>query len=299
MEFREPGGLIPSKEIEPGQNAIAVVPVTRALVLEDALKNAADQRTLITRYVKDAMVRDVDFGVSPGTQKPTLYKPGAEKLTELFRCTPDFEITFRIVDYEKHLYHYEVKASLSSRDSGHVLGQGLGACSSMEGRYRWRKQARKCPSCGHETIIRGKKFDGTVGDPGWVCWAPKDAAVKACKTKFDVNDKAITEQVVGRVENPDIDDCVNTCLKIAKKRAFVDAALALGGISDMFTQDIGDPENIKEDPEEKDVTPAPEVQKAPGQFVETPQAREARERYEKTSGKKAAVTSGLPFNPNK
>ncbi len=272
------------------ENAIAVVPVTRALVLEDALKNAAEQRELIKRYVKDAMVKDVDFGVIPGTQKPTLYKPGAEKLTELFRCTPDFETTYRIVDYEKHLYHYEVKASLSSRDSGHVLGQGLGACSSMETRYRYRKQARKCPQCGNETIIKGKAEYGG----GWVCWAPKDSTVKACKAKFQEADPAITTQVVGRVENPDIDDCVNTCLKIAKKRAFVDAALALGGISDMFTQDVGDNDKELLD-EEKDVTPAVSAERPAGAFVETDAAKKAREAYE--ARKKGSTT--LPLNPNK
>jgi len=38
---------------------------------------------LVQKFFKDIMVKDVDYGVIPGTQKPSLYKPGAEKLCEL------------------------------------------------------------------------------------------------------------------------------------------------------------------------------------------------------------------------
>src|SRR5262249_38755130 len=129
---------------EQNEAAIAVIPATRALVLEDALQTADSQRKLIADYVKRAMVKDVDFGTIPGTPKPTLYKPGAEKLTELFRCTPEHTIVHRIIDFDKSLFHYEVKTSLSSRDSGHIIAEGLGACSSMESKYRWRQGERRC-----------------------------------------------------------------------------------------------------------------------------------------------------------
>jgi hypothetical protein len=58
--------------------------------------------------------------------------------------------------------------------------------------------------------------------------------------EFDVNDPAITEQQAGLVANPDIADQVNTVLKIAKKRALVDAVLLAVNASEFFTQDIED-----------------------------------------------------------
>ena len=39
------------------------------------------------------------------------------------------------------------------------------------------------------------------------------------------------------VENPDIADVYNTVLKMAKKRAHVDATLTVTGAADLFTQD--------------------------------------------------------------
>ena len=43
-----------------------------------------------------------------------------------------------------------------------------------------------------------------------------------------------------RIENDDIYSQVNTILKMAKKRAMVDAALSVGRLSDLFTQDLED-----------------------------------------------------------
>jgi hypothetical protein len=43
-----------------------------------------------------------------------------------------------------------------------------------------------------------------------------------------------------QVTNPDVFDQVNTILKMAKKRALVDAALSAGRLSDLFTQDLED-----------------------------------------------------------
>lgn len=43
-----------------------------------------------------------------------------------------------------------------------------------------------------------------------------------------------------KMENPNIFDTFNTCLKMAKKRAFVDAVLTTTASSDLFTQDVED-----------------------------------------------------------
>jgi hypothetical protein len=52
---------------------------------------------------------------------------------------------------------------------------------------------------------------------------------------------------IEKQENPDIADVYNTVLKIAKKRALVDATLTATAASDIFTQDLEEslPEDVK------------------------------------------------------
>jgi hypothetical protein len=72
---------------------------------------------------------------------------------------------------------------------------------------------------------------------------------------------ATTKRKVGavRIENEDIADVYNTVLKMAKKRAHVDATLTATGAADLFTQDL-----IDEDVEqaEQRTAPKPPTKKA-------------------------------------
>ena len=49
-----------------------------------------------------------------------------------------------------------------------------------------------------------------------------------------------------RIENIEIFNYVNTILKMAKKRAFVDAILQVASLSEMFTQDLEDLSDLEE-----------------------------------------------------
>lgn len=102
----------------------------------------------------------------------------------------------------------------------------------MESKWRFRKAEQKCPSCGKETIIKGKKDYGG----GWLCYGKKGG----CGAKFKDGDPAIENQNMGRVEHDNPADYYNTCLKMAKKRALVDAILTATAASDIFTQDVED-----------------------------------------------------------
>ena len=57
-----------------------------------------------------------------------------------------------------------------------------------------------------------------------------------------------------RIENEDIADCYNTVLKIAKKRAHIDATLTVTGAADLFTQDL-----IDEEPEQREPVSMPKA----------------------------------------
>jgi hypothetical protein len=210
-----------------------VKPTTeRAIVMARALQEETEQRAIVRQYVRDHMVVGVDVGRIPGTQKDTLLKPGAEKLVDLFRCTARFVISHKVEDWDRGLFHYEFKVEITSRDSGTVLAEGFGSANSKEGRYRWRNSARKCPSCGKDTISKSKDEWGG----GWYCATKRGG----CGAKWAKGAAEIESQEIGHTENDDIFTLVNTILKMAKKRALVDASLALSRCSDIFEQDLED-----------------------------------------------------------
>jgi hypothetical protein len=184
------------------------------------------------QFVKEYLVENEDFGVIPGTPKPTLLKPGADKLCELYGLADDYEVTQRTEDFEKGLFDYEVKCVLMSKGGGFLVSTGLGSCNSYEKKYRWRDAQRLCPNCGKDSIIKGKAEYGG----GWLCFAKKGG----CGAKFPEADPGIVNQTVGKVHNDDVADLKNTILKMAKKRAKVDATLSATRSSGLFTQDTED-----------------------------------------------------------
>jgi hypothetical protein len=70
-----------------------------------------------------------------------------------------------------------------------------------------------------------------------------------------------------KMENPDIADQYNTVLKMAKKRAHVDAILTATGASDIFTQDVEDMPEVISQPVKTETKPdikqPQETQEAP------------------------------------
>lgn len=192
----------------------------------------ADRIKELQAFVEKYLQEGEDYGTIPGTQKPTLFKPGAEKLCDVYGFQRKFEVSERVEMWDKPLFHYEVRADLVSMRTGLLIAQGFGSANSMEARYRWRDVNRKCPECQKETIIKGKADYGG----GWLCWKKKGG----CGATFSEKATAIIDQTVGKVENDDVYTLVNTLLKMAKKRALVDAVLSATRSSGIFTQDVED-----------------------------------------------------------
>jgi len=220
-------------------------PQPLALPDEEQFKHDMQAINRFQQIVHSTMVVDLDYGIIPGTQKPTLLKPGAEKIAKLLGLSDQYEILDKAEDWQQPLFRYLIKCRLVHLATGSVISEGLGECNSMESKYRWRESKRKCPICGAEAIIKGKEQYGG----GWLCFRKTGG----CGAKFEDGDSEIEEQQIGRVENDDIYSQVNTILKMAKKRALVDAALSAGRLSDIFTQDMEDTGRvvIKEQPEQK------------------------------------------------
>lgn len=192
-----------------------------------------EQVKLIQDLMKSVMKVNEHFGIIPGTNKPTLLKPGAEKLGLTFRLEPQYTIE-RIKLEDDHI-EYIVTCDLRHINTGQRWGSGVGSCSTKESKYRWRKSERLCPVCNSPAIIQGKKEFGG----GYVCWKKKGG----CGEGFAINDVDIISQEVGKKENEDIADQYNTVLKMAKKRAHVDAMLTATAASDIFTQDLEELKN--------------------------------------------------------
>ena len=168
---------------------------------------AADVRAqvnLIQEVMKSVMQKDVHYGVIPGAgTKPTLLKAGAEKIMSTFRLAADPDVEDMSTET---VIRYRVKCKLISA-SGSFVGAGLGECSTAEEKYAWR---------------------GIVSEGEWNA---TDEADRRAKFRRDGQVKQVRT-------NPY--DLSNTILKMAKKRALVDAVLTVTGASDIFTQDIED-----------------------------------------------------------
>lgn len=201
-----------------------------------ALKQGQDR---VRRIQRELMVEDEDFGVIPGTKKPTLLKPGAEKLCTVYGLVATFVEEWLEGDgiTRPHL-RCRMKCLLRrGSELGPVVAVGVGAANSWERKHRYRGGGRACPSCGVEGSIRRSSFaDQNTGDKGWYC----STKSQGCNGKFTSDDPAITEQQAGQVENPDPYDGENTLFKMSKKRAYIDATLNATATSGLFTQDLED-----------------------------------------------------------
>ena len=164
---------------------------------------------IIQDVLKNVMQKDVHYGKIPGTQQPSLYKPGAEKIMATFRLSADPEVT-DMSDGDQ--IRYMVKVRLLS-PTGVNVGAGIGECSSNEEKYKWRN------------AICTEEFDETPADR------------KREKWNKGFNGGAPYKRQQIRTEPSDI---ANTVLKMAKKRALIDAVLTATAASDCFTQDIED-----------------------------------------------------------
>lgn len=217
----------------PGVEALALL---SDQAFEQKLTALKRGRERIERIQRELMTPEEDFGVIPGTNsKPTLLKPGAEKLCEVYGLRAGFVESTEFGDglTAPHLrVRMKCELHLGTLD-GPVVAEGYGAANSWERKHRYRRGERSCPDCGQEgTVIRGKQEYGG----GWLCFAKKGG----CGAKFAVNDPAIAEQAVGDVQNEDPYDIENTLLKMAEKRAFIDATLRATATSGLFTQDLED-----------------------------------------------------------
>jgi hypothetical protein len=171
---------------------------------------AADVRShvnLMQDVMMEVMKDGTHYGTIPGTKSKSLYKAGAEKLMATFRLAAKPEVDDLSANGE---VAYRVTVNLLAPGDVFV-GAGIGECSSNEDKYAWRAS------------ICDEEFDLT----------PENRRrIKFAKYQGKVEKKKQVRT------NPS--DVANTILKMAKKRAQVDAVITATAASDIFTQDIED-----------------------------------------------------------
>ncbi len=231
---------IAARQAEAQARYMPVMDIKTAVRRVEAIR---EMKELLLKPSTDGQA-DGDYGVIPGTNKPTLLKPGAEKICAHFGYVPHYELHGgSIEDWtgEGHsgepLFYYHVRCILLK--DGVPVGEGTGSASSWESKYRFK----------------GKDEYGG----GWLCFAKKGG----CGAKYPDGDQRIEGQSAGQVINDNIFDLINTVQKMADKRAYVAATLSATGASQWFTQDMEDMGQATEKPAATAQAPAAKVNSAP------------------------------------
>lgn len=104
--------------------------IGQAATVGDLVKQEAHIRSAM----KSAMERGIHFGQIPGTPKPTLLKPGAEKLCKLFHLRPHYEELGSV--HRDNLIGYRYRCVITHFPTGFEIAEGVGSCNSREKKYR-------------------------------------------------------------------------------------------------------------------------------------------------------------------
>ena len=180
--------------------------------------------------VHNRLIEGVDYRTIPGTSKPTLLQPGAQKICQLLQLRPKFDPLRITEDWDRPLFSCTYKCILVHIPSGHQVAECIS--NSMESRYRWRNTGKRCPDCGRESIRKSNPQFGT----GWYC----NRKAGGCGASYGTGDPRIAGQLEGRAANDDIFSLLNTLHKMSQKRGLVGATLFIGRLGDVFTQDLED-----------------------------------------------------------
>lgn len=174
--------------------------------------------------LKQAVLKEgIDYGVIPGTPKPSLFKPGAELMNLMFGVSVDPDTaSLRVEEGTDEVgvafYRATVRMVFKTR-TGIFLGASYGVASSLEEKYKWRRATGP------------KEFAATV------------EGRKRSKFRRGKNNTEYEEQQV----RSEVEDLKNTILQMAMKRAEVSGTKRVHALSGMFGQDLEDlPVEIRE-----------------------------------------------------
>ncbi len=243
---------------QPAEHPMVHLPALPVIQIEQYL----ERRRMIKRILKEVMEegKDKDYGVIPGTDKPTLYKAGAEKLLTFFGLTwhPEpVKVVERWADKlgEEPFFYYCFEAVVCYGNLEVVRYRGL--CHSHETKYRWRwVQSLDVPSyldrdellvrpgkiSEFEFAIRRAETSGKYGKPPeyWQQFqdAIREGRAKRYEKPMGKDGKKTPafeiDAALYRIPNPEVEDLAHTIQAMAQKRAVVGAVRYATNASDIF-----------------------------------------------------------------
>jgi hypothetical protein len=188
--------------------------VQEGLTMVCAPSEAQKRMQELQAFVQTNMQRDVDYGVIPGTDKPSLYQPGAQKLAEIYGFGHRFQVVEQVKDWGAGFFYFEYKCQIFLRRTDQPVAEGIGSCNSKESKYadRWMFESELPEAIDKATL----------------------------KTRTGVSRKNGRPFTMFRVPNPDPFSIVNTLQKMAAKRAYIHAVISATRSSGILTQDVED-----------------------------------------------------------
>lgn len=180
-------------------------------------EQAVDVYESLREITRKALKEGTDYGVIPGTPKPTLLKPGAENLLRFFGLGHRIHPTDKITDFDKGFFYFAYKVTVHKtlpNGTEIVLAECEGSANSKESRYaaRW--------------VPQWKLKEYNIHD------------VSGLESRERENNRGKYKEY--KIQNRDPYTLVNTLQKMAIKRALVGATLQATGASGLFTQDEED-----------------------------------------------------------
>lgn len=188
---------------------------------------------LIQETMSEVMTKGEHFDTIPGTNKPILLQPGADKLNLVFRLSPEFHITESVRD--KEFISYTVRCDLYHIPSDARVASGYGSCNCRESKYRYRFQ-----NTGQQVPVS--------------YWQNRDRQILGGAQYAPRKTNGIW-YICEQVENDNPWDLDNTLLKMACKRAKIAATLNATAAYDIFVQDVEDMPRNNENSESRETRP--------------------------------------------
>lgn len=228
-----------SSELVSVEEPTALIPATDVQARVDTM--LANRQHIIDK-VKPLLIEGVDIYTLPGMKKPSLGKPGAEKMAAIFGLTAKFEVdkeTMEVmgatINDKKYIAYV---CNLSAK--GRVAGQGRGATFLELQRNSYR-------------MIFKEEWEGLTKEQLLTCQGPLQGKSKSTGAPY----------TYWRIPEAPVFDplALNKAIKMAQKSAFVDAVIRTTGMSDLFTQDLEDGAvEVQPEPEQKqEQKPLPKV----------------------------------------
>lgn len=202
----------------------------------------------IRNLVNEVMIKGLHYGDPfQGSDKLVLLKSGGEVLKVAFQLSDKCEVIAE--KHEAGHITYTVHTRLYYMPSDKYVGIGIGSCSTLESRYRYRNVNEALEVGVSKDFWDLKNSDAYTNEElrSMDMQAQIENDLLADGEEYDENARYwITKNDSGqwvysikkKDENPDIADTYNTVLKMAKKRSELDAIINVTGCSHMFTQDV-------------------------------------------------------------